>query len=388
MTARPTKSGAGKGAEAKAGDGSVFLFYGNDEFRVAQAARAAVDRLCPAEEQVLGLEIIEGQASTADQAVQCLRQCLLAVRMPGLFGGRKVVWFREVSFLKGDKPGKVAAVQPWLTELVELIKHGLPPGQVLVVSAPAVDGRSAFAKACKERGAVEVFDAPERSYQQLPYAIEFAREAFHKAGLSFDPDVPQQLAERAGVDTRRIVQEVEKLALFIMPRQRVTGEDVRAIVPAECESAGWDLAEAICKVELPRALALFRQLLFQKEEPIGLVSFIEGRFRDLALVREALDHGWVRLNWKNAEWSQTAEVEEAFGALGTRDPRSKNPFIVGMMIEQARRFEARELDWCRAEVLKTREQMVSGGATPEMLLELLILKLLGRKAQAAKRTPA
>ena len=79
---------------------NVYLFYGNDEYLVGLNARKRVDEICPEAEQALSLEVIDGNAAKIDDAVTALDQCIAAFRTVGLFGGKKVAWFRDVSFFK------------------------------------------------------------------------------------------------------------------------------------------------------------------------------------------------------------------------------------------------------------------------------------------------
>ena len=65
------------------------LICGNDEYLVTSHAREWVDAVCPTDEQALGLELVEGKASTIDEAVYALDGVLAALRTVGLFGGKK-----------------------------------------------------------------------------------------------------------------------------------------------------------------------------------------------------------------------------------------------------------------------------------------------------------
>ena len=47
---------------------SVYLVYGDDEYRVSEKAGAIVDRLVPEAERTFGLEIIEGRCDTSAEA--------------------------------------------------------------------------------------------------------------------------------------------------------------------------------------------------------------------------------------------------------------------------------------------------------------------------------
>ena len=79
---------------------NVQFFCGNDEYLVGLNARKMVDKFCPAAEQSLSLEIIDGSASKIDDATFAIDSCIAAFRTVGLFGGKKVVWLRDASFLK------------------------------------------------------------------------------------------------------------------------------------------------------------------------------------------------------------------------------------------------------------------------------------------------
>ncbi|RKX36076.1 MAG: hypothetical protein DRP64_18920, partial [Verrucomicrobia bacterium] len=133
---------------------NVYLFYGNDEYLVGLNARKRVDAICPEAEQSLALEVIDGNAAKIDDAVAAIDQCIAAFRTVGLFGGKKVVWFRDVMFLKNAVIMKNEQVKRLLGELASDIKAGLADDQFLIISAPGVDKRSAFFKAVNAAGEV------------------------------------------------------------------------------------------------------------------------------------------------------------------------------------------------------------------------------------------
>ena len=92
--ARPAKPApAASGGDARAH--AVHLICGDDEYRVAEAARTVVDEICPPADRAFGLEIIGGACSNPDEAIAALRQTLDAVRTVGFLGARKTVWLRD-----------------------------------------------------------------------------------------------------------------------------------------------------------------------------------------------------------------------------------------------------------------------------------------------------
>ncbi|MCU0858792.1 MAG: hypothetical protein MUC65_10375, partial [Pontiellaceae bacterium] len=160
---------------------AVKLIHGTDEYLVSHNARKRVDAFCPPQEQTLGLETINGEVRSVEDAVAALKTCIGALRTVGLFGGQKTVWFRDVSIFKDAVISKNSIVKELLGILSEEIKKGLPDSQNLIVSAPGVDRRSVFYKVCEAAGAVEAYDLPEQEYKKKPIIRERAEKLFAEA---------------------------------------------------------------------------------------------------------------------------------------------------------------------------------------------------------------
>ena len=365
----------------------VYLVSGDDEFLVSQKAKQVIDELVPAEERTLGLEIIEGKADSVADAVAAVARCREGVMTMGFFGGRKVTWFRDVNFLSDTVVGRSESVKEAVGELAALIKDGLPDGQILVVSATKADKRYAFYKACKAGGEVHEFAVPDKAYLAERQASEILSGILEQARLQMSRDVKAAFLEKVGMDTRRIVSEVEKLAVYLGERKRVDMDDLGAVTSASRESLAWDLADAFGKRELARALRILRQLVFQKESPIGLVIGLESRIRDLTVYREALDNGWLcekrgyggrsSLGWGDVP----AEVDQMLSEDFSKDPRSAHPFRIGLLAQQAANFSTSELAACSRVVTEAHMELVSSSVPQAMTLELILIRMLaGRQA--------
>ena len=339
-----------------------------------------MDRLCPKADQAFGLEIIEARVDTVADAIIAIGRCLDGLRTLGFLGGKKVVWLRDATFLGTGVVSESADVKARLDDLVKLIKAGLPQGQILVVSSLKVDGRSAFFKACQSAGHVTKFELPDKSYQIEQQARGTAGDAFRKIGLNIGPDALEEFLDKTGTDTRQIVQEVEKLSVYLGDRKNVQVADIQAIVSPSREAISWDLADAVGNRDLPGALKVLRQLLFQGENEVGLIISLENRFRDLLLYREAFDRKWLSVSgqepWLKVEWRQSPEVE-AFALSLVKDPRQVNPYRAGKLVAQARKYSRQELARCQALTLSAHETIVSATSAKELMLEFLLIKLLG-----------
>jgi len=371
----------------KVDDSPLYLVSGGDEYLVSTQGKALVEKLCPPEDQGFGLEIIEARCSIVAEAVDAVRRCVEALQTIGFLGGRKVVWLKDANFLAGGVIGQSNDTKEAVARLTALIKSGIPPGETLVVTSPKVDRRSAFFKACQSAGQIAEYDVPEKSYQLENHAREVVSSQLRKAGISMPAQVMEVFLAKTGTDTRQIVNEIEKLSVYLGDRKEATLEDIRDVVCASRDAAAWDLADAVGNRDLKSALRMLRQLAFQGENEVGMIIGLENRFREIVLYRECLDRRWVRITgsepFVKVEWRQSPEVDAAMSSFA-KDPRKTNPWRAGRLAMQARKFSAREAARCQTLVLAAHETLFSISVPKILLLEFLILRLLGAEPAAVR----
>jgi DNA polymerase-3 subunit delta len=357
---------------------ALYLIFG-DEYLVQDKAKKIVDDLVTPEDRTFGLEVIDGSADTVECAVSAVDSCITSLLTLGFLANRKVVWFRDVSFLGEAALSRSETVKSRLGELEIMIKEGLSVGQTLVISSSAIDKRYSFFKACKKVGELHEFAVPDKPHLAEDQARHRLRDALSSAGLKMQESVMLSFLGKVGTDTRQIVNEVNKLAVFIGSRKEVSLADLDVTCSTR-EAAGWDLADAFGKQDVARTLSTLRQLLFQKESPIALIIGLEKRVRDLMIFREALDQGWLTISSGyrgTATWGNVPErIENAFASGFTRDPRSMHPFRTKLLAEQAQAFSLRKLRKCLSDVTAAHVSLVSSSVPQSMVLELLLLKML------------
>jgi len=364
----------------------VHLIYGEDEYSVTEAAKTVVDQVVSEEDREFGLEIVEGNAQTSDEAAQAIMRCMESLQTLSLLGGVKLVWFRGCTFL-GDSPlGRSETIKERLEQFVRLIKDGLSDGHQLLVSAAKVDKRFAFFKACVAAGTVEEHALASKSYQQDREAMQRLVDVLNEHNLEMAEPVREAFHKKVGNETRQIVNEVSKLATFVHGRESVSIDDVDLITSRSSSALAWDLADAAGERDLPGALSILRLLLFQREPAIGLVIALENRYRDLIICREALDRGWLQLRGgrrPSAKWDElSADVAEILtGELG-QAPTKVHPYRLSKLAQQAAQYGLNELVRARRLAVLTHERLVTVSISEEIVLELLIIRLLGGRRQA------
>ena len=378
-----------KPADTDAGGAAVFLITGTDQAVVTNQARQIIARILPEDQRALGLEEITPRSEKAEDAVAALKECLLAVSTGSFFSAAKVVWLRDAQFLKSARVTANEAYQEWMERLLAQIKSGLPAGHHLIITATAVDGRSALAKLIAARGMAVTHDMEERPWKIEEAARALAAQLFKQLGFQPEPGALEAFADRVGADTGFAVQEAEKLAVYLKGQPRVPVRAVEEIVSSLRGADAFTLTDRMTERRTAESIRLIRRLLDQGEEPIGLLTMMESRWRQLMLLRDAAERGWLRLEYGGPNWNGGGpEAAAILDSLDPRwDPRKGHPFRVKIMVEQSQQFTANELARGLRDFAQVREQLVSGGAMPDVRLELLVTRLTQPVRRTRKAAP-
>ncbi len=373
-------------ATAKKSAAVVSMFYGNDSYWVTASAKEYLSQRVPEDRQVFGLDTIDGLVESSSAASLAIRKCLEALDTPSFMGGDKVVWLKNASFLGASgRATRGEEVKACLERLAQLVKKGVMPGVSFLITAPDVDKRSAFYKACEKAGDTREFAVTEKSYQIDQQAISIVQSALKDAGLTAGAGAVEALVEREGCDTQQVRNEVEKLRNYLGDRKEVTRDDVEAVVCSVRGSQAWDLADAVADRKLGKALQVLNRLLYQKTSPLYIMAILEGRFREFLVYREALDRGWLRMSTgasgrTNVSWEGIPEADAAMVAeiLG-KDPRGLPAFITGLRAQQAMVFSKPAILKIQKRLMESHRLLLTTSTEPQWILEMLLIRILGRR---------
>lgn len=370
--------------------GTSHLICGDDDFLVAQAASLLLDRLVPAENRSLALETVDGRVDTVDEGIAAVRRVVESLETPGFFGAIKLTWLREPSFLGGGRTGDAALMKERVADLTAVVKRGLPDGQVLLVTAARINRNSALFRALQAKGEVQDFGSGAKPYQQAQIAAQRLVELLPRFGLQMDATVRQQFVATVGTSTRILVNELEKLRLYLGKDGPVTAADIQSVSSPGHEAEVWDLLDSFGERKLPLLVASLHAQFDQSDNLIGLVAMLEGRLRDLLIVREALDRGWAVSSGSGGSvqlaWKAVPPDIEAWMTAGDGDFRALNPYRQGRLAAQAGRWTLRELRLARHQLLELREALVSSPLPAELLIENALLRMAGRPRGGSART--
>lgn len=249
----------------------AYLVHGDDHGRIAERRarlRALAERTSGAE----GLEVLEGDRATPDDAAAALSAMTLAT------GHRFVV-------VDGAERWKDAEL-----DALEAVLQAPPPATTVAFFARE-DGRAKAPRrlheAVAKAGGDVTAEATVKPWELPKWVAARARDL----GLEPDAGAAKALIARVGERQQRLVRELEKLALSLGPGHALATADLDELAASSAERKSWSLADALVARDGASATRLYLELRTRGERLTGLLHQMARRVREALEVAEKLERG-------------------------------------------------------------------------------------------------
>ena len=225
------------------------------------------------------------------------------------------------------------------------------PGSDLILIGKKLGAREKLLSAVQNAGEVHTFDQP-KGKALIRWLVGHAK----KMDLDLPEDVAEDLVNRCSGDKMRLLQETDKLALYVDDRT-ATHDDVAALCPADLQSNIFAFVDSLTAGQRDKALVMLEDLISTGEPPLRLTFMIRRQFQLVARARALLERGTPR-----KELSSRLKVP---------------PFVARKLEEQGNKLDEQDLE--RA---LTRIQHLEGGLkggsdlSDELQVEMSVLDLL------------
>lgn len=282
-----------------------FAFIcGADDFLVGRLGKARYDELAATVEDEFSRETIAGYVNTVDETEAAIARFRDSVQTVSMFGGRRLVWFKDVNFLADSRTGNSDTVKAAVEHFQSILAAINPAEVAVLITASPVDRRKSFYKWCEKTADFDFVGAatPEEAMESL--AMTALAEA-RTLGVTLEPDALQLLLARSGANTRFLVSEVNKLAAYAMPSEApakagnssastakspggalvITEADVANLTPNIAEGDFFEATEAFFRGDLRATLAALDRHFFAGESARPVLSSLQKRNRLLIQVR-------------------------------------------------------------------------------------------------------
>jgi DNA polymerase-3 subunit delta len=323
-------------------------------------------------------ETIDGVADNSDKAHDLCGSTIQALQTLPMFGGDKVVWLRNASFLGDDVTGRSERTLSGVEALRAVLEAGLPPGVKFLLTASALDKRRAFWKFLEKAAEVETHDRIDTSrdgWQDQVAAL--VRRRAGELGLRFEQDALELFVMLAGEATQQIGNELEKLDLYLGERREVTEADVWTMVPLSRAGIVFEIGKALQNGDAARAIGLIDQQLEQGDSAIAIIrASIIPTVRNLFMakvVAETLKVPTGNYNGFAAALDKLPEVERAW--LPQKKTGGVNVYPIFLALRGAGGFSLAGLRSAMEATLKADQALVTTGLDHRLVLHRLVAEI-------------
>lgn len=291
----------------------AYLFTGDDDVKIDQARKRLAAR---AEADGAMLESLRGDACTPQDFA-------LALSSPSLLPGHRIV------LADGVENWRVADIGPAVEALESLARGDLDATAVLVCRKKPL---KAIEQAIAQLGG-ETREFKPPSAKELPGWLQ---QQAGPLGVELDHKAAEAMIERVGEPAknataaqrfspkRRLLSELQKLALMVGAGQTVTLEDVEHGGSGEASSGVFALTDAAVAGNRPAAVRIAGQLLAAGEPPPRIVAMLArafGQAQQAAALAESGRSGEIAdaLKLPPLLAGKVADQARARGAAALRD---------------------------------------------------------------------
>jgi len=166
----------------------------------------------------------------------------------------------------------------------------------------------------EQHGVVVFFEGPtEKNLKQ------YIQQQFKRNGKQVRPAALEALYRIVSLDARQVRSEIEKIVLYSGSRKTIEEEDL-CVVSERFRSNVFNLVEAVGFGQLERSLQILDTLLFEGENPLGILKMVSRQFRMLIVARQyrggriPIAHITEQMGLnRNQEWLAKKAVQQAGG---------------------------------------------------------------------------
>ena len=359
-----------------------FIFIcGPDDFLVNRLGRKRFDALAADVADEFSREVLNGLANNVDEVETAVNRFRESVQTISLFGGKRVVWLKDVSFLADSVTGWAEGTLRQVEDLQALLAAVNPDEVAVVITAAPVDRRRAFIKWCETTADYPFIGADGPDGGAILEQVALAEVAGQ--GATITPDALGLLLAKIGTNTRLLVEEVHKLSTYVGEGAVIEESQVEELTPNFAEGDFFEAAEAFSQGDLPRTLAALTQHFFAGGDARPVIVALQNRNRLLIQLRVLLDTGEVRagargLDKAGFERAAAAYARHFAGATekSTFNVFTQHPWYLGKLAGDAKLPALRRLIDNQQEFIAAFEELIHRPAEEEEVLREMAVRCL------------
>lgn len=285
--------------------------------------------------------------------------------------------------LLGEAQGKSQTASAHLADrYIETFEKGIPPKNILLLTAETVDKRQKLFTYLKKKGAVVDCSVTSGSgaaaqTEQKGILREMMQKTLTELHKKIEPRAVELFFERVGFHPVAVVVETEKLVHAIGDRPTITAHDVEEMVSRNREDALYELTDAIGKRQADRALTILSHLLEQGIHELAILATLRNYLKKQLLFRSFQMRDFPA--WRSAMSARDFQdtylpALKADGEWG--ELLQGHPYALYMSFTKASEYSCSGLKRWMAMLLEAEFRLKGSPLPPRLVIEELLLAML------------
>jgi DNA polymerase-3 subunit delta len=350
---------------------------GQDDFLVGRMGAKRFEELSGEAPDEFSREIVNGFAANVDEvgsAVNRFREAVLTVPM---FGGRRVVWLKDVNFLADTVTGKSESTLQRVEDLQQVLQAVNPGETAVLITAAPVDRRRSFAKWCEKNADFALADGGGDA-DALGAVVQAEARSI---GVGFGPGALELLLAKVGANTRLLVEEVHKLAAHA-DGATIDEASVAELTPNAAQGDFFETADAFFSGDLQWTLAALKRHFFAGGDARPVLAALQSRNRILTQLRALVDAGEASVGPRGVDGLPKAAAVhgarfgEAAGEKSSFNVFTQNPWYLGKLAGSAPLPPLRRLIANQREFINAFEEIIRRPNGQEEVLRDMAVRCL------------
>ncbi|HEY4602695.1 MAG TPA: DNA polymerase III subunit delta [Cerasibacillus sp.] len=320
----------------------VSLVYGEETFFIQRLKDLFIKQVNTDSENIMTYDLTETP----------IQDVLADAMTYPFFEGKKLIFATNPIFLQTK--AKKLPFEHQLTVLEDYLQA--PPDYSIVVfihTAEKIDSRKKITKQLKQKAEIAVCETI-KPHEAEKWVITMAEDLHvtieREAIYLLDPDLL--------INLQLLQSEISKLALYVGEGGVITKEIVEKLVSHTPTSSALRLVDAVMIADLYKAIAIYHDLLKQKEDQIALIGLLAYQFRMILRVKLLKQKGYSQ-----------GQIQKSLGV---------HPYVVKIAHERERQFSIKRLKYIINQLAETDALLKQGKMDKNIAFELLLHNLMNR----------
>jgi DNA polymerase-3 subunit delta len=357
-----------------------FTFIcGADDFLVGRVGKERFEALAAEVPDEFSREVINGFAANVSEVEGAVNRFREAVQTVSMFGGRRVVWLKDVNFLADTVTGRAESTLKLVEDLQQILETVIPEETAVLITAAPLDRRRSFPKWCEKNAAFSLVGGDGDNASEALAGVALAEA--QSLGAGFAPGAVELLLAKVGANTRLIVEETRKLSAYAGAEAMIEESHVAELTPNVAEGDFFEAAEAFFSGDLKWTLAALQRHFFTGGDARPVISALQNRNRILLQVRALIDAGEARLGARGLDGLPRAAGTFGSRFVGATEKSSynlftQNPWYVGKLAGSAKLPNLRRLIDNQHEFIAAFEEIIRRPNEQEEVLREMAVRCL------------